>query len=136
VGFALNISSLRHKAVIGSVAVLAAGGAFLALGPAGASGSTHTSSVTVKYSGGHFSGKVASDTADCTIGRRVIIFKRGAHSTHNPTVGTATTNASGFYRLTSPPTSGVYYAVTRQVSLPGYANTVCGKARSSLIVIS
>jgi hypothetical protein len=130
------MSSLRRKAVIGTVGVLAAGGAFLALGPAGASGSTHSSSVTLRYTTGHFTGKVSSDTSDCTVGRRVIVFKRGAHSTHNPAVGSAITNANGFYRISYPPTSGVYYAVTRKVTLPGYSNTVCENARSFLIVIS
>jgi hypothetical protein len=132
----LHMDGIRRKAVIGTVGVLAAGGAFLALGPSAASGSVHASTVSLRYVSAQssFQGRVGSDTADCKVGRKVTVFKKvGAGKV---AVGSKDTNTKGFYRLHAPETAGTYYATIRKVTLPGYSNTVCGKATSRLRVIS
>lgn len=158
----LGIRGVRRKLVVGTVGVLAAGGTFLALGPAAANGSTHSSTISLHYVRGQsaFQGKVKSDTTDCIIGRSVLLFQKTVpsheghrgesreeereaghdreHSVrqHSVEVGSSQTNIHGFYRIPFPLTPGVYYTVARQMSLPGYSNTVCGRAVSILRVIS
>jgi hypothetical protein len=51
-------------------------------------------------------------------------------------VGSGTTNGKGFFRISYPVNSGIYYATVKKISLPGYSNTVCSKASSTVRVIS
>ena len=48
----------------------------------------------------------------------------------------SSSDVHGFYRIGYPLTPGVYYTSTRQMTLPGYSNTVCERATSFFRVIS
>jgi hypothetical protein len=125
--------------VVGAVGVLAAGAALTALGPAFAGGSTHSSSVSARYSTANqaFSGRVASDTTDCIIGRTITLYKKtGPQHGDVVAMGSAHSNFEGFYRIAAPEVAGVYFASVRKEHLPGYSATVCNAAASSLQVIS
>jgi hypothetical protein len=132
----LNISGVRRKVVVGTVGVLAAGGAFWALGPSAASGSTHASTITLRYltANTSFQGHVRSDTPDCMAGRTVTVYAKVAGP--DPVIGTSSTSASGFYRVRYPITPGTYYSAVKKNKLPGYSDTVCSKATSVLRVVS
>jgi hypothetical protein len=127
---------LRRKVAVGTIGVVAAGGAFLAIGPSSASGSTHASTVTTKYftSTHSFQGRVHSDTHDCERGRSVTVYKKVGNN--SVAVGTKVTNIAGFYRIPAPLVAGTYWAVAKRMTLPGYSSTVCARAVSSLRVIS
>jgi hypothetical protein len=144
----MRLSGSRRKIAAGTMAVVAVTGAFLAIGPAAASGSTRSSLISLRYSGRDhaFEGRVTSHALDCEGGRKVTLFKKSSKpgkshgskkNVSGPTaVGSTITNSHGSYLIKYSNTAGRYYTVVKQARLTGYQHGVCAKGVSDVVTIS
>ncbi len=141
---------MARRMLVGTIAVLALGVAFMAIGPAGAEGSTR-SSISLSYSTSRqaFRGQVASRRSNCMVDRNVTVYRTAGHSAKNEghggkggdqgdavAVGSTNTGRRGFYSIAYPQRPGVYFASVQKVSLTGYRHTVCDGATSRKVPVT
>lgn len=91
------------------------------------------SSVTIRQTDVGFAGRVSSEVSRCAVGR-IVVVKRRVPDGPDKTVGTASTNDRGRYRVRVADPMGRYYAKVIARRSTGYAHShVCEAARSNAI---